>query len=581
MQQIAARFTSFAEAGGETTMIKMSGGQALMQALLREGVDTIFGYPGGAIMPAYDALYDFRDRLRHVLVRHEQGAAHAAEGYARITGRAGVCIATSGPGATNLVTGIADANMDSVPLVCITGQVGSFLLGTDAFQEADVIGITMPITKWNYQVTKASDIPHIIAKAFDIALNGRPGPVLIDITKDAQVEMHEYAWSDHPPVRYASLRVVPERRKLAQAAELINKAKSPLLLVGHGVLIAHAENETRQLIEKTGMPVASTLLGLSAVPTAHPLYVGMLGMHGNYGPNLLTNEADLIIGCGMRFDDRVTGKLQHYASKAKIIHIDVDPAEIGKLVHVDVGICADVREALTALLPLLEQRSHLQWLEKFKHCAQIEFEKVVTHDLHPGKGMLRMGEVIDQLSEKTAGDAVVVADVGQHQMFAARYYRFKQPHSYITSGGLGTMGFALPAAMGVAVADPRRPVLAVVGDGGFQMTIQELGTIAQEKLPVKIVVLNNSFLGMVRQWQELFFEKRYSFTHMQNPDFVKIADGYGIKGEAVVSREQLDAALQRMLAYPGPYLLNITVEEEANVFPMVPAGAGVHEVRLE
>ncbi len=560
---------------------RVSGAEVLMRSLLREGVEVVFGYPGGAIMPAYDALYDFRDRLRHVLVRHEQGATHAAEGYARITGKAGVCIATSGPGATNLVTGIADAMLDSVPLVCITGQVGRWLLGTDAFQETDVIGITMPITKWNYQVTSADEIASVIAKAFDIAQNGRPGPVVIDITKNAQVELTE--WEECPTNGKSNFypRVLPEKMKLEQAAELINSARKPFLFAGHGVSISRAEEQLLAFLEKSGMPVAATLLGLSAVPTGHPLFVGMLGMHGNYGPNLLTNEADLIIGCGMRFDDRVTGKLSAYATKARIIHIDVDPAEINKNVHATIGICADVRETLQAILPLIEKRNHPEWIEEFRRCDQIEMDKVISNDLYPKEGGLKMSEVVRVLSEKTRGEAVVLADVGQHQMITARYYRFQKPNSFVTSGGLGTMGFALPAAMGASVAAPDRDVVCVVGDGGFQMTIQELGTIAQENLPVKAMILNNSYLGMVRQWQELFFDKRYSFVHLANPNFVKICEGFGIPAERVERRDEIEAAIQRMLDAKGPYLLDIAVQQENNVFPMVPAGAGVAEVRLE
>ncbi len=560
--------------------IKITGAQAIVQALLREGVTTIFGYPGGAIMPAYDALYDYKDELRHILVRHEQGAAHAAEGYARITGKAGVCIATSGPGATNLVTGIADAMMDSVPLVCITGQVGKWFLGTDAFQETDIIGITMPITKWSYQITSAEEIPHIFAKAFDIAQNGRPGPVVIDITKNAQIESFEF---DASAAKCSAIspRISPEQANLKKAAALINRAERPLLLIGHGVLISRAEREVLDFIEKSGMPVATTLLGLSAIPTSHPQYVGMLGMHGNYGPNLLTNEADLIIGCGMRFDDRVTGKLSEYARKASIIHIDLDPAELGKNVATAVSLCADVRETMKEILPLIEKKEHPAWHDEFTRCARAEHEKVIHADLFPSSGGLRMSEVVRILSEKTNGDAIVVADVGQHQMIAARYYSFNKPDSFITSGGLGTMGFALPAAIGAKVAAPQREVVVVVGDGGFQMTAQELGTIAQEKLPVKIMILNNNFLGMVRQWQELFFEKRYSFVHMGNPDFVKLSDAYGIPSESVSKREDIEAAVARMIDAKGPYLLDVVVEKETNVFPMVPAGASVSDVRLE
>ena len=498
-----------------------------------------------------------------------------------MTGRAGVCLATSGPGATNLVTGIADAMMDSVPLVCITGQVGKAFLGTDAFQETDIIGITMPITKWSYQITSADEIQGVFAKAFDIAQNGRPGPVVIDLTKNAQIELLSEDYTALPPSFAPKPRIMPQRDALAKAAALINEAKKPLLLVGHGALISNADGEIIELIEKAGIPVASTLMGLSAVPTAHPLYVGMLGMHGNYGPNILTNEADLIIACGMRFDDRVTGKLSHYAVKARVIHIEVDPAEIGKNVKPEVGICADVKETIKALLPLIEKRAHVAWREEFALCADREYEKVIQNDLHPTCSKIKMSEVVDLLSRKTKAEAVVVADVGQHQMIAARYYRFNKPHSFVTSGGLGTMGFALPAGMGVASAAPDREVVVISGDGGFQMNCQELGTIAQEKLPVKMIILNNNFLGMVRQWQELFFEKRYSSVHMENPDFVKLADAFGITVETVTEREYLESSLTRMLTTKGPYLLNIMVEKESNVFPMIPAGSGVSEIRLE
>lgn len=560
---------------------KITGAAALWHSLISEGVDTIFGYPGGAIMPAYDALYDFKDQIRHILVRHEQGATHAAEGYARLKGKAGVCIATSGPGATNLVTGIADAMMDSVPLVCITGQVFSSLLGTDAFQETDVIGITMPITKWNYQVTKASEIPEIISKAFFIAQSGRPGPVLVDITKDAQVELAEYI-----PKRVTSISNFTPRPKcdegaLSRAAALINQAERPLLLVGHGVLIAQAQKEVIALAEKSGIAIASTLHGLSAISTDHPLYVGMLGMHGNYGPNLLTNEADLLIGVGMRFDDRVTGNVKTYATKTKIIHIDIDAAEVNKIIPTTVAIHSDAKDALLKLIPLVEKREHPEWIERFRACAEQEFEKVSKKELYPEQGKIMMAEVIRHLSEQTKGEAVIVADVGQHQMVAARYYRFKRPDSYITSGGLGTMGFALPAAFGAQVADPKRTVVGIIGDGCFQMTIQELGTIAQEKVPVKIVVLNNNFLGMVRQWQELFFDSRYSFVHMQNPDFVKVSEGFGVAAKRVTEREDLSHSIKLMLEAEEPFVLVVDVEKETNVFPMIPAGASVSDVRLE
>ena len=561
--------------------MEMTGSQALMESLVHAGVDTIFGYPGGAIMPAYDALYDYRDRIRHVLVRHEQGASHAAEGYARVKNRPGVCLVTSGPGATNLVTGIADAMLDSVPLVCITGQVAKAFLGTDAFQETDIIGITIPITKWNYQITDASEIPYIIAKAFFIAHHGRPGPVLIDITKNAQIAKMNYEPVTINSLPHFETKPPVDLSRIDAAAALINSAKAPFMLVGHGVLIAQAQEEVIALAERANIPMAATLHGLSAVPTSHELYTGMLGMHGHYGPNLLTNQADVIIAVGMRFDDRVTGNLNGYATNAKVIHIDIDAAELGKNVPTIVPLVADAKDALVALLPKIEPRQHPEWLGEFKRCEAIEFEKVVEQGIHPKSGEIKMGEVINLLSEKTGGEAIVVADVGQHQMMAARYYRFKKPDSWICSGGLGTMGFALPAAMGAKIGAPQRPVIAVAGDGGFQMTIQELGTIAQEGLAVKTIILNNNFLGMVRQWQELFFEKRYSFVTMENPDFVKIAEGYGVPARKVSVREELAEAMTEMLEAKGPFVLEVVCEKEQNVFPMVPAGASVTDIRLE
>lgn len=561
--------------------MKVSGSVALMRALIEEGVDTIFGYPGGAIMPIYDALYDFRDRLRHVLVRHEQGAAHAAEGYARMTRRAGVCMATSGPGATNLVTGIADAMLDSVPIVCITGQVHKDLLGTDAFQETDVIGITMPITKWNVQVTEPEEIPAAIAKAFFIAQNGRPGPVVVDITKNAQVGLLDYSYT--PVTDLPNFDPLPaiSQHSLEQAAEILNSAERPFALVGHGVLISRAEQELHACLERAGIPAACTLHGLSALGAGHPLYVGMLGMHGHYGPNLLTNRADVIFAIGMRFDDRVTGNLKLYAPDAKIIHLDIDSAEIDKNKIATVSLVGDAKHALKSLLPLLSPRTHGEWLAEFHACAEREQERVIQHAVEPGSGELKMSEVIHRLSDLTRGEAVIVSDVGQHQMMAARYYRFRQPHSFISSGGLGTMGFAVPAALGAVLGAPNRPIVAVCGDGGFQMTFQELGTIAQEQLPVKILVLNNNYLGMVRQWQELFFDRRYSFVELTNPDFVKLADAFGIPARRVTVRSELAAGLQEMIATKGPALLEVICEKEQNVFPMVPTGASVTDVRLE
>lgn len=567
----------------EYKTMKLTGGQAIMESLLKEGVDVVFGYPGGAIMPAYDALYDYRDRLKHVLVRHEQGAAHAAEGYAYMTGRPGVCIATSGPGATNLVTGIMDAMIDSVPMVAITGQVHAHLLGSDAFQEADIIGITTPITKWNTQVTRAQDIPDAIARAFHIARTGRPGPVVVDITKNAQVELMDSEFSYPKKVHINSFQPVtqPNTKQIKLAAEFINNAKRPYLLAGHGILISHGVDALRKVVEKAGIPVASTLLGLAGFPTAHPLYAGMLGMHGNYGPNVLANKADVVIAVGMRFDDRVTGRLVDYLPKAKIIHIDIDPAELNKNIRAEVPIVADAKAALEALLPHLKKNEHKEWISEFTKCKEKEHKKVIRDQVTPKLKKITMAEAVDRIAKTTKGDAVVVADVGQHQMAAARYYPFARPHSWITSGGAGTMGFALPAAMGAKFGAPNREVIAIVGDGGFQMTIQELGTIAQENLPVKIIILNNNFLGMVRQWQELFFDRRYSFTDLKNPDFVAVAKAFHIDGEKVVERSDLAAALKRTFTKKGPYLLEIEVEKEGNIFPMVSQGASVDEIRLE
>ncbi|WP_367115588.1 biosynthetic-type acetolactate synthase large subunit [Chitinophaga sp. CB10] len=559
----------------------ITGSEAVIRSLIAEGVDTIFGYPGGAIMPIYDALYDFQDQVHHILVRHEQGATHAAQGYSRASGKVGVAFATSGPGATNLVTGLADAYMDSTPLVCITGQVAASLLGTDAFQETDVIGITMPITKWNIQVTRQEDIPAAIAKAFYIARSGRPGPVLVDITKNAQVGTFEFEYNKCEFIR--SYQPVPELDKEAvtAAAALINSAKKPYIFCGHGVLLAGAENELIALAEKAQIPVASTLLGLSAVPVDHPLYGGLLGMHGNYAPNMLTCECDVVIAVGMRFDDRVTGDVSTFISQAKVIHIEIDAAEINKIIHADVAIHADAKEALTALNQLIMPAKHDAWLEEFRFGHKKEYDKVQHRELYPESGEIKMAETVRLLSEKTNGEAILVTDVGQHQMIASRYYRFKNPNTNITSGGMGTMGFSIPAAMGAKMGAPDKQVVAVVGDGCFQMTLQELGTIYQSQIGVKIVILNNNFLGMVRQWQQLFFDKRYSSTEMVNPDFIQIAKGFFIPGKKVTAREDLAAAIDEMLAHDGAYLLEVVVEKEDNVFPMVPAGTPVSTIRLE
>lgn len=563
------------------TAKKVTGSQALILSLMEEGVDTIFGYPGGAIMPVYDALYDFDKEVKHILTRHEQGAIHGAQGYARVTGKPGICLATSGPGATNLMTGIADAMIDSTPLVCITGQVAAPLLGTDAFQESDIVGMSIPVTKWNYQITTPEEIPEVIAQAFYIAATGRPGPVLIDLTKDAQFGELEFKYEKCKKIRSYVPETNIDPHQIKAAADLINEAKKPLLFVGHGIIISHAEEELKTFIEKTGIPAAWTLMGLSALPTDHPLNVGMLGMHGNYGPNKLTNEADLIIAVGMRFDDRVTGKVSEYATKAKIIHIEIDPAEIDKIVKTDVSVLGDAKKALTMLIDNVRPNNHENWHNQFRECDTIENEKVIQKDLYPTKPGLTMGEAIRIVSEKTNHDAVLVTDVGQHQMIAQRYFQFKTSRSNVTSGGLGTMGFCLPAAMGAQLGVPDRTVIAVVGDGGFQMTVQELGTIAQNKLPVKIMLLNNNFLGMVRQWQQLFFEKRYSFTELHNPDFITISKGFGIDGHTVDKREDLDESIQKMIDHDGPYLLEVKIEKEDNVFPMVPTGASVSDVILE
>lgn len=561
--------------------VQISGSEAIIRSLMAEGVDTLFGYPGGAIMPVYDALYDFKDNMTHILTRHEQGAVHAAQGYARVTGRVGVCIATSGPGATNLITGIADAMIDSTPLVCITGQVASPLLGTDAFQESDVVGITMPVTKWNYQVTSAEEIPAVLAQAFYIASTGRPGPVLIDITKDAQFAKIDFAYEKCTKIRSYLPETPIVVSKIEDAAKLINAAKKPYILFGQGVILANAEKELQAFVEKTGIPSAWTLLGCSALPTSHPLNVGMLGMHGNYGPNIKTNECDVLIAIGMRFDDRVTGDVTKYASQAKVIHLEIDPAEIDKIIKTDVAILGNVKRSLPMLTKAVEAKSHEAWLQEFADAHAIEYTKVIEKDIYPTKSGLTMGEAIRMASEATNHDAILVTDVGQHQMIGNRYFEHKHSRSCVTSGGLGTMGFGLPAAIGAQIGQPDRTVICVSGDGGFQMTLQELGTIAQENIPVKMIILNNRFLGMVRQWQELFFERRYSFTEMSSPDFTILANAYGIASKSVETRDQLEIAVKEMIDHKGPFLLEVIVEQEDNVFPMVPSGASVSDILLE
>lgn len=561
--------------------MNITGAEAIIHCLLAEGVDLIYGYPGGAIMPVYDELYKFQDKLTHILTRHEQGATHAAQGYARVSGKVGVAIATSGPGATNLVTGLADAQIDSTPMVCITGQVGRHLLGTDAFQETDIIGISTPVTKWNYQITEASEIPEILAKAFYIARSGRPGPVLIDITKNAQFESLDFIYKKCTKVRSYIPTPVASKESLSEAAALINTAKKPFIIFGQGVILSEGEKEFKDFVEKSGIPAAWTVLGLSALETSHPLNVGMVGMHGNYGPNMLTNECDVLITIGMRFDDRVTGNLETYAKQAKVIHFEIDPAEIDKNVKTTVAVLGDAKVSLRNILPLINKNTHEDWLKNFHEHYEIEYEQVIKNDLYPTKPGLTMGEAIRILNEKSGNKAIIVTDVGQHQMVACRYAGFSQTKSNVTSGGLGTMGFALPAAIGAKMGAPDREVVAIIGDGGYQMTIQELGTIFQNKTAVKIMVLNNEHLGMVRQWQELFFESRYASTVMSNPDFVKIAAGYDIEAARVSERDQLAGAIEKMMAHKGPYFLEVCVENEHNVFPMIPTGASVSEIRLK
>ena len=560
---------------------KISGSEAIVRCLIEEDVKIIYGYPGGAIMPVYDELFKYQDKIHHVLTRHEQGATHSAQGFARISGKVGVAIATSGPGATNLITGIADAQIDSTPMVCITGQVPSHLLGSDAFQETDIVGISTPVTKWNCQVTKAADIPGALAKAFYIARSGRPGPVLVDITKDAQFEEFDFSYEKCTKIR--SYNPVPKTdvSSIEAAAKLMNAAKKPMIIWGQGIILSQAEEQLKALVEKAGIPAAWTILGASAIPTSHPLNVGMLGMHGNYAPNVLTNECDVLIAIGMRFDDRVTGKLDEYARQAKVIHFEIDPAEIDKNVQTEVAVLGDAKLSLEAILPLINENTHTEWHQKFKELYAIEYEKVIKNDLHPTKEGLTMGEVIKEINIQSNGNAAIVTDVGQHQMIACRYAEFNKTKSNITSGGLGTMGFGLPAAIGAKMAAPEREVVSISGDGGYQMTIQELGTIFQQKAAVKVVVLNNDFLGMVRQWQQLFFDKRYASTEMVNPNFVAIAEGYYSKAKKVTKREELAEAVAEMMASKEAYFLEVCVEKEGNVFPMVPSGASVSQIRLE